>query len=93
MKNIKIIKWILKPPALVILAIIAFVSIILVSVQIHTLNVAHSSFENYYNFRGCVQIIEKTDTYGVCKIPSGQTLKIVLIEGKWYLDGDGPGMW
>jgi len=51
---------------------------------------AHSTFENYYAFRGCTQLIQKTDTYGICKTGSGQTIKIVLYNGKWYLDGDLP---
>ena len=53
---------------------------------------AHSTFTNYYAFRGCVQLIEKTDTYGICKLSSGQTIKLVNISGRWYLDGDGPGV-
>jgi hypothetical protein len=51
---------------------------------------AHSTFENYYKFRGCVELIEKTDTYGTCKLSSGQTIKIVKFQNKWYLDGDLP---
>jgi len=57
---------------------------------LHILNVAHSSFENYYNFRGCTELVGKTDTYGVCQISSGKTIKIVKYEDKWYLDGDLP---
>ena len=57
---------------------------------LNILNVAHSSFENYYNFRGCVQLIEKTDTFGTCKISSGETIKMVRFQDKWYLDGDLP---
>ncbi len=60
--------------------------------QIHNLNLAHRSFDNYYKFRGCVQLIEKTDTYGICKLSSGKTIKLVKINNKWYLDGDGPGV-
>ena len=75
---------------LVYLAILAVVSFGLY--QIHTLNVAHSSFENYYKFRGCVELLEKTDTYGTCKLASGQTIKLVQINGRWFLDGDGPGV-
>ncbi len=56
--------------------------------QIHTLNVAHSSFENYYNFRGCTALVEKTDTYAICKLPSGETIKLVQVHDKWFLDGD-----
>ena len=57
------------------------------------LAVAHSTFENYYAFRGCTQLIDKTDTQGHCKLADGSVIKLVLINGKWYLDGDGPGVW
>ena len=60
--------------------------------KIYTLRSAHSSFENYYAFRGCVQLIERTDTYGICRLTSGETIKLVNIKDKWYLDGDGPGV-
>ncbi len=51
---------------------------------------AHSIFENYYAFRGCVQLLNKTDDYGTCKTSSGQTIKIIKYQNKWYLDGDLP---
>ena len=51
---------------------------------------AHSTFENYYAFRGCTQLISKTDSYGTCKLASGKTIKIVKFQGKWFLDGDLP---
>ena len=70
---------------LVLLAIVAG------SYQVWYLRIAHSTFQNYYNFRGCVQLLEKTDTYGTCRTSSGQTIKIVLYEGRWFLDGDLPG--
>jgi hypothetical protein len=54
---------------------------------------AHGTFENYYAFRGCGQLLEKTDTYGICKTDSGQTIKMVLFRGRWYLDGDLPACW
>jgi hypothetical protein len=60
---------------------------------IHTVYAAHESFDNYYHFRGCVQLLEKTDTYGICKTSSGQTIKIVQYQGRWFLDGDLPGTW
>ena len=50
----------------------------------------HSTFENYYEFRGCVKLIEKTDTYGVCELSSGKQIKLVKFQDKWYLDGDLP---
>ena len=61
--------------------------------QFFVLQKAHSTFDNYYAFRGCVQLLSRTDTSGVCKIVSGDTITIVLINGKWYLQGDGPGVW
>lgn len=61
--------------------------------QVYTTNLAHTTFDRYYAFRGCTELIDKTDTYGDCRLPNGKTIKLVLINGKWYLDGDGPGIW
>jgi hypothetical protein len=61
--------------------------------QVYATNLAHTTFERYYAFRGCVQLIDRTDTYAGCRLADGQTIKLVLIDGKWYLDGDGPGVW
>ncbi|MFA6338978.1 MAG: hypothetical protein WCW87_02895 [Candidatus Paceibacterota bacterium] len=60
--------------------------------QIHTLQIAHSSFTNYYNFRGCFQLVEKTDEYGICRTSSGETIKLVRVKDKWFLDGDINGI-
>ena len=77
-----------------IIAAILIVALIAFAVYwLNILNVAHSSFENYYNFRGCVQLIEKTDTYATCRISSGKIIKIVKFQDKWYLDGDLPPNW
>jgi hypothetical protein len=54
------------------------------------LKIAHSTFEKYYKFRGCVELINKTENYGFCKINYGETIKIVKYQNKWYLDGDLP---
>jgi len=54
---------------------------------------AHRTFENYYAFRGCVQLLEKTDAYGICRISSGKIIKIVKYNNRWYLDGDLPVCW
>ncbi len=51
---------------------------------------AHSTFENYYAFRGCTELLDKKDNYGVCRTNSGQTLKIVKYDNRWFLDGDLP---
>ncbi len=58
--------------------------------QNHRLNLAHSTYENYYAFRGCVKQLDKTDSYGTCQLADGLTIKIVAFKGKWYLDGDLP---
>jgi hypothetical protein len=56
----------------------------------HVLEVAHGTFEDYYIFRGCTHLLEKTDTYGTCVTEKGETIKMVEYQGKWYLDGDLP---
>ena len=82
----------LTPRNIILVGILILVAGVFVVYQIHTLRSAHSSFDNYYKFRGCVHLVEKTDTYGICKLSSGETIKLVNIGGKWYLDGDGPGV-
>ena len=70
---------------------LAFIFIVILAFglwEFFYLRKAHSTFENYYAFRGCAELVEKTDTYGICKLSSGQTIKIVKFENKWYLDGD-----
>lgn len=66
------------------------VGILFVGYQMYYVNQAHSSFISYYNFRGCVQLISKTDTEATCKLTSGQIIKIVKYQNKWYLSGDLP---
>ena len=51
---------------------------------------AHSSFDNYYSFRGCTQLLSRTSINGVCKTSDGQTIEIVSYKNKWYLNGDLP---
>jgi hypothetical protein len=51
---------------------------------------AHSMFENYYTFRGCAKLVERTADYGICQTKDGQTIKIVKYQDRWYLDGDLP---
>ena len=63
------------------------------SYTVYQTNLAHTTFERYYAFRGCVELIDKTDTYADCKLANGQTIKIVLYKGAWYLDGDLPSGW
>ncbi len=76
--------------ALVLIVIAVVVVATVGADQFLALAKAHSTFENYSALRGCVDLVKKTDDYGICKTNSGQTIKIVKSHGKWYLDGDVP---
>lgn len=58
--------------------------------QFTKLQKAHSTFENYYAFRGCKQLVSKTDTFATCKLSDGSVIKIVKFNNKWYLNNDLP---
>lgn len=76
-----------------IVALIAIVLSMMINVataQYFVLQNAHSSFQNYYNFRGCTTLVSKSSNSGICKLSSGKTIKIVEYQNKWYLDGDLP---
>jgi hypothetical protein len=75
--------------AVIVLFVVTIIFIFAVA-QFFILRQAHSTFENYYSFRGCVELLEKTDTYATCKLSSGQIIKLVKYQNKWYLDGDLP---
>lgn len=79
-----------KKIAVIIILLVLVVVLIFGINQWLYLRKAHSTFENYYAFRGCAQLLDKTDDYGICKTNSGQTIKIVEYQNKWYLDGDLP---
>lgn len=51
---------------------------------------AHSTFENYYAFRGCTQLLQRSPESGVCRLADGKVIKIVRFRGRWYLDNDLP---
>jgi len=74
---------------IIVLFIGAFIVVFGIN-QIFYLRKAHGTFENYYAFRGCVQLLEKTEDYGICKTNTAQIIKIVKYQDKWYLDGDLP---
>jgi hypothetical protein len=78
---------------LAVVGVIVLAFIALAIDQFVILQKAHSTFDNYYAFRGCTQLLSRSDTSGVCKTASGDTITIVEIDGKWYLQGDGPGVW
>lgn len=80
-----------KKKVALILVLLAVILILVIGIdQFFVLRKAHSTFDNYYAFRGCVQLLDKTNTYGICKTDSGQIIKIVEFQNKWYLDGDLP---
>jgi len=77
-------------------AIIMVVVAVIINVgiaQIFIVQSAHSSFDNYYKFRGCSQLVSKSTDSAICKLPSGATIKLVKSQDKWYLDGDLPNGW
>jgi hypothetical protein len=79
---------------LIIVGLLLIVAILFGFYHVKALQKAHSTFDNYYAFRGCKHLIKRTPTYGICTTQSGETIKIVLYHGKWYLDGDLPvGFW
>jgi len=75
---------------LAILAVLGIAAAAFIVWQERSLRIAHSSFDNYYAFRGCTKLLERTDSYGTCVTSGGQTIKIVKYEGRWFLDGDLP---
>jgi hypothetical protein len=84
-------KLLKKNKKLIIIVLLAGILVFLFGVyQILYLQKAHSTFENYYTFRGCTQLLTRTEDYGLCKSGGGQTIKIVKFQSKWYLDGDLP---
>lgn len=79
-----------KNKIILLVVLIILVILALAACYVIYLNNAHSTFENYYNFRGCVELVNKTDSYGFCKLASGQEIKLVKYQDKWFLDGDLP---
>ena len=79
--------WIVLGSLVIILGGILFVS------QFLYVEKAHSTFDNYYAFRGCTKLIDRTATSADCEIGSGETIRIVQDHGGWYLDGDLPACW
>jgi hypothetical protein len=54
---------------------------------------AHKTFEGYCKWRG-LDVVNKSADYGYCKSEiSGKVFKIVLVNNRWYLDGDLPNCW
>jgi hypothetical protein len=71
---------------IILLGIFAFI-------QIKTIQKAHEAFDGYCKWRG-LEIVSKSDNFGYCRdAKSGKEFKMILFDGKWYLDGDLPPKW
>jgi hypothetical protein len=71
--------------------LIIFLGIIIIY-QIITTYDAHATFEGYCQWRG-LKIVNESNNYGYCNNSLGQVYKMVLVNGRWYLDGDLPNNW
>jgi hypothetical protein len=61
-----------------------------VAYQMITTIKAHETFEGYCKWRG-LAVESKGSDFGYCKnLSTGKVDKIVLFEGRWYLNGDLP---
>ena len=80
-----------KKKLLIIVIILAIIVVFVLGINYWLyLRKVHSTFDNYYFFRGCIKLLQKTDDYGTCKLASGNIIKIVKFQNKWYLNGDLP---
>ena len=87
--SVKINKTIFWIVAILIFIVVLGVSSLLLHYFAY-LRLAHSSFANYYAFRGCTELLTKTATDATCRLADGSTIKLVLFHNRWYLDGDLP---
>jgi hypothetical protein len=91
MQNLK--KMLKNKMLLAVATILVIVVFAVVVNQILVVKKAHSTFDNYYAFRGCVQLLSTTTDSGTCRTGSGQIIKIVEVGNRWYLNGDLPVCW
>lgn len=86
----------LNPKVLKLIALAVVFAVALLSAaafaahEIAALQKAHSTFGNYYAFRGCAGLLQRTADYGSCRLASGLVIKLDRSCGAWYLDGDLP---
>ncbi len=76
---------------LLIVAVAIFLGgVICLTNSMYTTYHAHDMFDGYCEWRG-LTVASKSDNYGYCENKqTGQKYKIVLFEGRWFLDGDLP---
>lgn len=80
----------LKSKICLLLALIIVAGGLLMLSNMLFLQKIHGTFENYYAFRGCTQLLKKDNNYAICKNNKGDAIKLVQSQNKWYLDGDLP---
>ncbi|MFZ1970748.1 MAG: hypothetical protein WAU65_01030 [Candidatus Nanoarchaeia archaeon] len=71
--------------------LVLFLSIIMIN-QVITIYDAHATFEGYCHWRS-LEIVNESNNYGYCNNSLGQVYKMVLVNRRWYLDGDLPNNW
>ncbi|HWB34104.1 MAG TPA: hypothetical protein VG753_02180 [Candidatus Paceibacterota bacterium] len=81
---------ILRSKIFIVAACVVVVGLAFCIYWVQYLAVAHSTFENYYAFRGCQTLVDRTDAYGDCTLADGSTIRIVKFDNRWFLDGDLP---
>ncbi len=82
-----------KKALLIIIGIIGAFAVSAGTYWVLYLEKAHSTFENYADFRNCISTSNRTEASADCLLKSGEIIKLVNINNKWYLEGDGPGIW
>ena len=82
-----------KKEAIVFIAMMGLVFLFFMAYQIITTYKAHETFSGYCKWRG-LEVVNKSADYGYCENnKSGEIFKMVLVDKRWYLDGDLPNNW
>lgn len=71
-----------------VIIFVVFILIIGAFYFTYRLKVAHDSFESYSKYLNCMQTSARTETTGICLLPTGESIKILKAEnGRWYKNG------
>jgi uncharacterized membrane protein YqiK len=72
----------------IIVASILFVAFVIFLIyQVTTTYRAHETFEGYCKWRG-LEVVSKTSNYGYCSDNAGNVYKMVMVRGRWFINGD-----
>lgn len=72
--------------------LISILCVSFVSYEFVTTYTSHSTFEGYCQWRG-LTVVNKSADFGYCQDENGNVFKMVLVNNRWYLDGDLPNNW